>query len=280
MTTEPCGSCERSDARLGPAMRGRAAAPPAPSHHGGSALGAWLRLCGWFGLIGLLAMGSSIVLTELGLTSELALWTMLTMASVACWLGLRRPVRYPPRTRWRLSWFEAGAIAVVIVVGAALLLRGSATSVALVSVVTLLLAAFTEEFIFRWVPFDLIRRLRGRTWWHVSVSVASAVLFLSLHEMAHPALVVDRLVFSLMSYWLCVYSGAMWLSWTAHVLTNAMAMALLGASPSTNGYWLFLGLSTLIVAAMLLASRRMMTRPGDSGGIEARVTKGVVNDGD
>ena len=249
MTTEPDGACEPSVAQF-----------PAPSHHGGLALGVWIRLGGWFVLMGLAAMGFGVVFAGLGPTSELAVWATLVIVSIPCWLGFRRSTRQLPRHRWCMSSFEACAIAVVIGLGAGLLLRESATSVTLVSVATLIVAAFAEEFIFRWAPFDLIRRLDGGFRLHVSVAVISAILFLALHEMEHPALVVDRFVFSLMSYCLCAYSGAVWLSWATHVLTNVIAILVLDASPPTGGYWLFLGLSTLTVAPVLLASRRMATR--------------------
>lgn len=254
MTTQTSGARDRSAARL-----------PAPSRHGGSALGTWLRLTGWFVLVGLAAVGSGIVFAESGPASELAVWTSLTIVSVVCWLGLRRSARQSSRRRWHPSSFEIAAIAAVIAFGAGLWLRGSPTSATLVAVATLILAAFSEEFIFRWVPFDLVRRFGGRIRGHVLVSLISAVLFLSLHEMTHPALTMDRFLFSLMSYWLCVYSGSIWISWAAHVLTNGIAIVLLGTSPPANWYWLFLGTSTLAVAAVLLAIRRIATRRAGSG---------------
>lgn len=268
MTTEPDGACEPSVTQF-----------PGPSHHGGSALGVWIRLCGWFVLMGLAAIGSGVVLAGLGPTSELAVWATLAIVSIPCWLGFRRSTRQLPRHRWCMSSFEVCAIAAIPGLGAGLLLRGTATSATLVSVATLIVAAFAEEFIFRWAPFDLIRRLEGGLRSHVSVAVISAILFLSLHEMEHPALVVDRFVFSLISYCLCVYSGAVWLSWAAHVLTNVIAILVLDGSPSTGGYWLFLGLSTLTVAAVLLASRRLVTRR-DRFEIEwaTRIQKGAMHD--
>lgn len=62
-----------------------------------------------------------------------------------------------------------------------------------------------------------------------------------------------------------MYSGSIWISWAAHVLTNVIAIVLLGTSPPANWYWLFLGTSTLAVAAVLLTTPRIATRRAGSG---------------
>lgn len=159
------------------------------------------------------------------------------------------------------EFVEAGIGATTIGVCAGLLLRGPDSVAAFVSMATLIVAAFSEEFIFRWVPSELTRRCGGNARMHGAVAVISALLFLSLHDLSHPALVVEKIAFSLASYYLCVYSGAVWLSWMAHLLTNSAAILVFDVSLSVSGEWVFVGLSVLAVGTMLLVSRRL----GDRG---------------
>lgn len=250
MTTERDEACERSVAQL-----------PVPSSRGGSALGLWACLCGWFLLTGLVAMGLGLILAGSGSAFELAIWVALAAVSVACWLGFRGLARQMPPFRWRMSSLEAGIGATTIGVCAGLLLRGPDSVAAFVSMATLIVAAFSEEFIFRWVPSELTRRCGGNARMHGAVAVISALLFLSLHDLSHPALVVEKIAFSLASYYLCVYSGAVWLSWMAHLLTNSAAILVFDVSLSVSGEWVFVGLSVLAVGTMLLVSRRL----GDRG---------------
>lgn len=184
----------------------------------------------WLVLVTLTGCGGGLALVTVGLLDADETWVWLALllsAPVAAWAA---GIIF--REDWSLAALLGSSAALhrsalLAVTGVSFLLATLPSAPPWPVIVLVPVAALAEEMLLRWFPVraQVLTGVSGPRATMV-IAMATSLAFAAAHGPAHPQLILDRVVFGLLAYLVCVRARDVWASFAFHLASNTFAIIL------------------------------------------------------